>query len=162
MKILKIIIWTGFLAITFIFFYYGRCFKQAHVPGIVDFEFANATKGRDLLLSWENAGLLSIAKNMIWLDFAYIFFYVAIIITLSGRQIRSEPSVVLNALLRANFFFAVLAGLFDVIENIALLYNIQCWRTNYIQLSWATWLKFILISWTVLVWLVSFIKSKIK
>jgi hypothetical protein len=162
MKILRIIIWIGFLAITLIFFYYGRFFKQAHVPGIVDFEFANAIKGKALLLSWENAGLLSIARNMIWLDFAYIFCYVAIIITLSGMQIRNESSVALNALLRANFFFAVLAGLFDVIENISLLYNLQCWKTSYMNVSWATWLKFILIAWIVLVWLVSFIRSKIK
>lgn len=162
MKVSRIIIWIGFLAITFIFFYYGRCFKQTDVPGIVYFEFANAAEGKALLQSWETAGLLSIAKKMIWIDFAYIIFYVAIIITLSGRQIRYEPSISLNALLRANFLFAVLAGLFDVAENISLLYNLQCWKTNYMQLSWATWLKFILVAWTFLVWLISFVKSKMK
>ena len=162
MKIFRIIIWIGFLVITFIFFYYGRFFKQANVPGIVEFEFANAAEGKVLLQSWEDARLLSLAGKMIWVDFLYVFFYVALIITLSSRQIRKESAVALNALLRANFFFAVLAGLLDVTENISLLYNLQCWKTNYMRLSWATWSKFILIAWTVVVWLISFIKSKMK
>ena len=161
MRPFRIIIWIGFLAIMLIFFYYGYCFKEAGVPGIVSFEFANAFDGRLMLSSWKKEGLLSTARWMIWLDFAYIFFYVAIIITLSNRQVRKEPSIGLNALLRGNFLFAVLAGFLDVIENIGLLYNIQYWTNSYFNVSIVAWLKFILVGWTILIWLISFVKSKI-
>ena len=162
MKIFRIIIWTGFLAILLVFIYYGRFFKQAQVTGIVSFELANPEKGKAILSGWDNAGLLSIALKMIWLDFLYIIFYVSIIITLSSTQIRKEPSVAINALLRTNFFFAALAGVFDIAENISLLYNIYNWQTSYISLRWLSLFKFMLIGWTLLIWLISFIKSKIK
>lgn len=161
MKPFKVIIWIGFLAITLIFFLQGYSFKEAGVPGIVSFEFADRAEGRSLLSSWRNAGLLSLAQRMVCLDFAYIFFYVAIIITLSNRQVRKEPSIGLNALLRGNFFFAVVAGFLDVIENIGLLYNIQNWTNSYFNVSIVAWLKFILVGWTILIWLISFVKSKI-
>lgn len=161
MKITRTIIWIGFLVIMLLFFWYGRFFKQAHVPGIVEFEFANAVNGNILLLSWEDAGLLSLAKKMIWIDFLYIFFYVAVIITVSGRQVRNESSVTLNALLRANFFVAILAGLLDVTENILLLYNIYHFNKSYLSTCWIAGWKFILVGWIILVWLISFLKSKI-
>lgn len=161
MRPFRVIIWIGFLAIMLIFFFHGYSFKEAGVPGIVSFEFANALDGRSMLSSWKNERLLSTARWMIWLDFAYIFFYVAIIITLSNRQVRKEPSIGLNALLRGNFFFAVLAGSLDVIENIGLLYNIQNWTNSYFNVSIVACLKFILVGWTILIWLISFVKSKI-
>ena len=161
MKPFKVLIWIGFLAIMLIFFLQGYSFKEAGLPGIVSFEFANAIDGRFMLSSWKNEGLLSTARWMIWLDFAYIFFYVAIIITLSNRQVRKEPSIGLNALLRGNFFFAVAAGFLDVIENIGLLYNIQNWTNSYFNVSIVACLKFILVGWTILIWLISFVKSKI-
>lgn len=159
MKKFGIIIWAGFLLIMLIFVYYDYFYLK---PGIVWFEFANAIKGKSILSGWRADKVLSIVRTMLWLDFAYIFFYVSIIITLSNRQIRKEPSIGLNALLRANFFFAFLAGFLDVIENISLLYNIRYWETSYFSAVWATWLKFILIGWTVLIWLISFIKSRIQ
>lgn len=161
MRPFRVIIWTGLLVIILIFFFHGYSFKEAGVPGIVSFEFANAINGRLMLSSWKNEGLLSTAQWMIWLDFVYIFFYVAIIVTLSNRQVRKEPSIGLNALLRGNFFFAVLAGFLDVVENIGLLYNIQNWTNSYFNVSIVAWLKFILVGWTILIWLISFVKSKI-
>jgi hypothetical protein len=162
MKKLTIIIWPGFITLFLIFLYYQFVFRNAVVEGIIPFEFANAINGKRLLDQWEAGGLLSIACWMIILDFAYIFFYVAIIITLSNKQIRKEPSIELNALLRANFFFAFFAGFLDVIENIGLLYNIHYWKTSYFNVSLIAWLKFILIAWAILIWLISLIKSKIN
>jgi hypothetical protein len=162
MKNLKIIIWTGFLVLLLVFSYYEYYFLNAKLSSIICFEFANANKGKEILSQWNSAGLLSVAKWMTWLDFVYIFCYVGIIIIFSNTQIRKEPSIGLNALLRANFFFAFLAGFLDVIENISLLYNIQSREASYLSLAWITWLKFILIGWTILVWLISFVKSKIK
>ena len=159
MRKFPVIIWVGFLVIMMVFIYFDKMYLE---PGIVCFEFAGVTRGKSILSGWEERGVLSFVKTMIWIDFAYIFFYVSIIITLSNRQIRKEPSISLNALLRANFFFAFLAGFLDIIENISLLYNTRNWETSYFNAVWATWLKFILIGWTVLIWLISFIKSKIN
>ena len=161
--IFRFFIWTGFLAILLLFIYNGRFFSQAEASGIVHFELATVTNGKLILTSWEKAGLLPIALRIIWFDFAYIFFYVAILITLSNLQIRKESSVAFNALLRSNFFFAFIAGLLDIFENIFMLYNIYSWSDReYISSRWIASLKFILIAWVVLVWLISFIKSKIK
>src|SRR5437868_4465419 len=111
MKITSTILWVGFLAILILFRYYETVFAGAGVPGIVFLEFADTEKGKTILHAWDNAGLLRLGCRAIWIDFAFIIFYVGIIITLSNRQIRREPSIALNALLRANFFFAVLTGL---------------------------------------------------
>ena len=159
MKKFGIIIWAGFLLILLVFIYYDYFYLE---PGIVCFQFADAIKGKSILSGWQADKVLSIARAMIWLDFAYIFFYVSIFITLSNRQIRKEPSIGLNALLRANFLFAFLAGFFDIIENISHLFTIRYWATSYFNAIWATWLKFIFFGWAVLIWLISYIKSKIK
>jgi len=157
------ILWTGFLAIIAVFIYYSRFFDNARVAGILSLEFANAVKGKAILTSWYDAGLLRLARRLMWVDFAFIIFYVGIIITLSNRQVRKEPSIVLNALLRANFFFAVLTGLLDISENILLLYDMDNLNDgSYISSCWITWMKFIVAGWAVLVWLVSFVKSRIQ
>ena len=157
------IIATGFVVIAGLFIYYNQFFIAANVPGILDLEFANRSTGKTMLSAWQDAGLLSLARNLTLLDFAFIFFYVAVIITLSNRQVRKEPSIGLNALLRANFFFAVLAGLLDLVENIFLLYDMSNVNSSsYISSCWIASLKFILVGWTVLVWLISFVKSRLE
>ena len=162
MRLTRIFIVSGFVAILGIFIHYGFVFSNAQVPGLLSLEFADSAKGKAILSSWHEAGLLHLARRLTCLDFAFIFFYVAVIITLSNRQVRNEPSIVLNALLRANFFFAGLTGLLDVVENILLLYDMNHLNYGpYISSSWFAWLKFIVAGWTVLVWLVSFVKSRV-
>lgn len=161
--IFRIFIVTGFLAIAGVFRYYDQVFAEAGTEGILCLEFADVAKGKQLLSTWDNGGLLTIARSITWLDFVFIFFYVAILITLSNRQVRKEPSIALNALLRGNFFFAVMAGLLDTAENVLILYNsYQINEGTYISTWLIASLKFLLIGWTVLVWLISFVKSMIK
>ncbi len=163
MKINRIIIWTGFVVIFSVMFYYGRYFKRADVPGIVSLEMADHGKGQEILSSWNKAGLLPLARKVTWIDFAFILFYIGVLVTLSNLQIRKESSIALNALLRAIFFFAVLAGLLDVAENVLLLYDMNhAGSTNYISTVVISSIKFILAGSAVLVWLISFIKSKIS
>ena len=163
MRLTRIFIVSGFVAILGIFIHYCFVFSNAQVPGILSLEFADSVKGKAILSSWHEAGLLRVARRLTCVDFAFIFFYVAVIITLSNRQVRNEPSIVLNALLRANFFFAVLTGLLDVVENILLLYDMNHLSDgSYISTSWIAWLKFIVAGWAVVVWLFSFVKSGIK
>ena len=160
MKLFRIIIWTGFLLITVVFWYSGRLFSEAGVPGIVSFEFADAEKGKAIFVAWQQTGLLSLVCNMISWDFLYIFFYVALIITLSNHQVRKEPSIAVNALLRSSFFFAIIAGSLDIVENLFLLYNIHHWNdTSYISSFWIAWAKFIAAGWAVVIWLFSLVKS---
>ena len=161
--IFRIFICVGFLAIVAIFKYYDWIFAAENTQGIISLEFANAVKGKEILASWLGEDLLTTARSLLWLDFVFIFFYVAIIITLSNRQVRKEPSIAINALLRGNFFFAVMAGLLDAVENILLLYNIyQFNEGTYISPWLIASLKFIFIGWTIIVWVVSYIKSLIK
>jgi len=161
--IFRIFIVTGFLAIIGVFVYYDLVFAEAGAKSILCIEFANATKGKQILAEWYNEDLLTIARSLTWLDFVFIFFYVAILITLSNRQVRKEPSIALNALLRGNFFFAVMAGLLDVAENILLLYNSYQFNEGaYISPWLPASLKFLFIGWTVFVWLISFVRSVLK
>jgi hypothetical protein len=161
--IFRFFIVTGFLATIGVFIYYDLVFAGAGTKSIICMEFANATKGKQILAEWYNEGLLTIARCLTWLDFVFIFFYVAILITLSNRQVRKEPSIALNALLRGNFFFAVMAGLLDVAENILILYNSYQFNEGAYLSPWLlASLKFLFIGWTVLVWLISFVKSLLK
>jgi hypothetical protein len=156
------IIVAGFLTITALFTYFNFVFRYAGVPGILALEFANATDGREILSLWQMKDMLHIGRILTWVDFIYVIFYVALIITVSNRQIRKEPSIFLNALLRASFFFAVLSGIFDVVENICLLYDMyHVGGPTYFAPRWIAMLKFALVGWTVLVWAVSFIKSRL-
>src|SRR5687768_17106055 len=142
--IFRIFICTGFLAIVAIFKYYDWVFAEKDIQGIIPLEFANVVEGKKILASWSGEELLTTGRSLIWLDFVFIFFYVAIIITLSNRQVRKEPSIALNALLRGNFFFAVMAGLLDAVENILLLYDIYQFNEGaYISTWLIASLKFI-------------------
>jgi hypothetical protein len=162
MKLFRFFIWAGFIAIILVFVYYYRVASPYNVPGVSALERAGFTEGKAILASWQNASLFAIVRKATYYDFAFIFFYTSLLIILSNRQIRKESSVTLNMLLRTNFFLAFLAALFDVTENVFLLYNICHWDdTNYINSSFVTWAKLILIAWVVLVWLVSVIKSMV-
>ena len=162
MKISRIIIWAGFVVIVLVFAYHYRVFAKADVPQITFLGSPDAGKEKAVFSSWNEAQLLPVVRRVNWFDFAFVFFYVAILFMLSNRQVRKESSVVLNALLRANFFFVVVAGLVDLIENSFLLYNTYHWNDDFINVWWVTWLKFLLVGWTVLVWLVSFVKTRVK
>jgi phosphoglycerol transferase MdoB-like AlkP superfamily enzyme len=162
MQTIRLTITIGFLIMLAIFISYGIYFRAIGVDGMLNLEFARPENGKTILASWQQEGLLSVARILTWIDFLFIGSYVGVIITLSNQQVRREPSIPLNALLRANFFIAALIGLFDFAENICLLRNMCNIDSNtYWSTWWIAMLKFILAAWVVLVWLVSFVKSKI-
>ena len=163
MKITRMFIVTGFVAILGILIYYERYLVNSGGASILDLEFAGAAAGKSILKEWQAKGLLSLARTLTSVDFVFIFFYVAVIMTFSNRQIRKEPNVALNALLRANFFFAILAGLLDVIENINLLYDINNVNSSsHISVLWIAMLKFALIGITIMVWLISVVHKTLS
>lgn len=89
--------------------------------GIVSLEFANSQiKAAHLFFGWKADGLLHKLRNNILIDFLFIPFYVMLFYTLCGSisvRLNSIPAK-LGVLLA---FFSLIAGLFDVCENILML-----------------------------------------
>lgn len=89
--------------------------------GIVSLELANTQlKVAHILYGWKSDGLVYKFRNNILIDFLFIPFYVMLFYTLCGSisvRLNSIPAK-LGVLLA---FFSLIAGLFDVCENILML-----------------------------------------
>lgn len=75
---------------------------------------------KHLLWEWKNDGLIRTLRNNILIDFLFIPFYVMLFYTLCGSisvRLHSTPAK-LGVLLA---FFNLIAGIFDVFENILML-----------------------------------------
>ena len=55
MRLTRIFIVSGFVAILGIFIHYCFVFNNAQVPGILSLEFADSVKGKAILSSWHEA-----------------------------------------------------------------------------------------------------------
>ena len=162
---MKIILWIVFIFLLFVMRYQGSILS-ASGAGIVSLEFANQIVGIEILQSWANIqygdiNLLQLATiNTKW-DFAFIISYVILVITMSNWQMQREHWFPLNELLRLNLFTMSIAGILDIIENFRLLHNFHhihssadYWSTQYIAS-----IKFILVGFSILIFLTSWIKS---
>jgi hypothetical protein len=103
----------------------GRLETKEAPLGIVSLELASTTtEVKSILKAWETEAMISTAKNNILLDFLFIPLYSLIFYTLCGsisvrtRRIVAKMGVVLA-------FGAVIAGLFDVFENILMLLSLN-------------------------------------
>ena len=162
----KTIIWLGFIALFFILQYYSWEMDTAGVKGIVALEFANKVEGKEILKTWQETQLsrrtvLETGRVMTYWDMLYPLFYVSLLIMLSNRQMQRESYYPLNMLLRMNLPVVVLAGLLDYVENGFLLYDMNhpAMSDPYFSTTMISWIKFILLGWAILVWLVSVVKS---
>ncbi len=133
---------------------------------IASLEFAGKKIGKEMVCAWYDSpfagsNLLSVARNNTRADFLYILIYVGLILLYSYLQMQQEKRIFLNELLRLNLLLALLAGLFDVVENVLLLYNFRHVNDSgiYISTMILSSLKFSLLGWTVLVWISSVIRS---
>jgi hypothetical protein len=116
-----------FLLIGTLFFFLslrfqGKELAKPYAPmGIVDFELATTVKQtQHLLYEWKDDGLIKTIRNNILLDFLFIPFYVLLFYTLCGSisvRLHSTPAN-LGVLLA---FFSLIAGIFDVFENVLML-----------------------------------------
>jgi hypothetical protein len=120
--------------------------------GIVSFEMASSViTSKHLLWEWKNDGLIKTVRNNILIDFLFIPFYVLLFYTLCGSisvRLRSTPAK-LGVLLA---FFSLIAGIFDVFENILMLSAYLGWYnfiTTMLTAIFAT-LKFILLGLSIL------------
>lgn len=89
--------------------------------GIVSLELAG-TKERTagIIDTWTTEGALGSARKNILIDFLFIPFYVLLFYTLCGSiSVRHKGKVATLGVLLA--FFSLIAGLFDVFENLLML-----------------------------------------
>lgn len=129
---------------------------------IIKIELATKDQGTRIVSAWssikyQERPLLDEARYDTYWDFLFILTYVALIIVESKSFMLLEPVYWLNELLRMNFFFAVIAGLLDVLENIFILHNISSYTEpcSYISSLYPSALKFILSAWCVLIWIIA-------
>lgn len=117
---------TGFILLLYQYLvvdqFYGVSFRVGSI------QLKNAADGFALAAAWSTTfagdhSLLYYARQNTWIDFIWIAGYVGVLINLSYASMQKEKNKVLNELLRSCFFLALLAGLFDVIENVFLLFD---------------------------------------
>lgn len=137
--------------------------------GIVHLELANTDLGVQILKEWHQCHygaltLLDIARNHTRLDFLFIFAYVSLIISMSNWQMQRERRMLFNEMLRFNLLITVLAGLLDFIENFRILHNFQHIgsRSEYWGTNWLSSVKFGLIGFAILVFLISLLTMRRK
>ena len=163
MKMLKLFIWAGFFVVTFIMYNQNKVFKKINTTGkgIVCFELSGKEQGQQLLKEWHDASpyLFPKAKQVILIDFLFLFFYSGLLFIISNALMFHERSLFLNTLLRMNLLLAPLAGLLDITENFLMLHNLAHYPDSYISSAVFAWVKFILAGWVVLVCLISLVKK---
>ncbi|WP_214226116.1 hypothetical protein [Pedobacter sp. B4-66] len=166
---MKTLLWIIFIIVVSILGFQDHILIKNSNYGIVHLELANTELGVQILKEWHQCHygelmLLDVARNHTRLDFLFIFTYVSLIISMSNWQMQREQRMLFNELLRFNLFITVLAGLLDFIENVRILHNFQhigseseYWATNWLSL-----VKFGLIGFAILVFLISLLTMKRK
>ena len=131
----------------------GNPMKHPATPmGIVNLELAsNAADVQNILNAWDNdisqhRDVLAHARTNTWLDFIFIFFYSSLLYFLCKKlkRIYQAKSFLYNT---GTFigYAAIVAGVFDIVENIGMLLSLHGHITNFIALvtaifSFAKWL----------------------
>jgi len=161
------ITWTIFILLALFMNFQAHVLKYAICPQhtIVQLETSCKPQGQAILKAWKDkpygeGTMLDLARSNTHWDFLFIFCYVTLIVIQSNNQMQREKWMPFNALLRLNLLLAFVAGFFDICENTLLLHNFSHVTDGryYLENWWATYPKFIVSGWAVLVWLVSLVK----
>lgn len=166
---MKAILWIIFVIVFSILGFQDHTLIKNSNYGIVHIELANTDLGVQILKEWHQchygaSTLLDIASNHTRLDFLFIFSYVSLIISMSNWQMQRERRMLFNELLRFNLLITVLAGLLDFIENFRILHNFQHIgsQSEYWGTNWLSSVKFGLIGFAILVFLISLLTMRRK
>jgi hypothetical protein len=121
---IKLFLLTGTLFLMLLLRWQGSGLITDYAPsGIVSLELAaSADKTTSLIQGWTKDGLIGKVRNNILLDYLFIPFYVMLFYTLCGSISvrRTGLSAKLGVLLA---FFSLIAGMFDVLENILMMFS---------------------------------------
>jgi hypothetical protein len=126
------------LAGTLLFFltlrFQGKLETKETPFGIVSLELAHKSETiHEILNTWNNEDLIPRAKTNILIDFFFIPFYTMLFYTLCGSiSVRMLGIPAKLGVLLA--FFSLLAGLFDVTENILMLFSLNNHYNNFTAL----------------------------
>jgi hypothetical protein len=161
----RIILWTSSVVLLVIMAYYSHAFQHYGVKGVNSLLLTrDRGEALNIIQSWRTTAtskgnLFPFARLVTCFDFFFIPFFVFLIIAYSDNRAQKEGTLWLNTLLRLNMLLIVLAGFLDIIEDVVLFYNLDYGDHGYLHLWWISWTKFILVGWTLLVWVASRIKS---
>ena len=116
-----------FLLVGTLFFFFllrwqgGALISDDAPAGIVSLELAvNKEKTATIIESWITEGVITNARNNILIDFLFIPFYMMLFYTLCGSiSVRNQGRIATMGVLLA--FFSLIAGFFDVLENLFML-----------------------------------------
>ncbi len=99
--------------------------------GIVSLELAHKSEAiQNILTAWEKEDMIPRAKTNIWIDFLFIPFYTMLFYTLCGSiSVRMLGIPAKLGVLLA--FGSLLAGLFDITENIFMLFSLNDHHNNF-------------------------------
>ncbi len=112
----------------------GKLETKQTPASIVSLELAhNVQSVEDITTSWNLEGMTARARTNIWIDFLFIPFYVMLFYTLCGSiSVRMNGfSAKLGVLLA---FGSLIAGIFDVLENILMLFALHGHYNNFTAL----------------------------
>ena len=133
---------------------------SARTPTVECFEFSNKQDAIDTVMLWDQKNVMYTVKSSIWLDYAFLVCYVLLMINLSNHQMNLEKNLFLNSLLRLNIPLAAVTGVLDFSENSIMLNNIRSPEDHFPTALIAT-LKFVLVGWIIIVWVISMVKRKV-
>lgn len=154
------------LAATLIYLSWEFQHFNPFIPTDFSFETADQAETRRIVEIWQISrwGQHNVITGMTLftvIDFAYIIVYSYVLVTLSYDRMQREGNVILNNFLRLNFPIAILAGLFDVIENVLFLFNMEHFDLpdGYVSIAPFTYIKWTLIALVALILVVSKVKG---
>ena len=125
-KIFLFIFFLGTIVMIFVMAKTGSTLKTpaAH-SGILDLEFAyNTSKTTPIIISWQQTGNIGAAKINTYWDFLFLFFYAGFLFFVCKKIAANSKGPVAkagNIIAKA----ALLAGLFDVLENAGMLLTLN-------------------------------------
>jgi len=165
------IFWALFImvAIFYLSMYAYIWIASNHILNLFSIEISPASEVKQILTGWqtvkvENQNLLYYARLATWVDFLWILSYTGVLIMVSYAIMQKQRAPFLNNLLRFCFLLAILAGFFDVLENIVLIYDMHQYTPlkNVYSSAIFAWPKWIFVLFILISWLLSLVNNAIN
>lgn len=160
MRLLRIILWVGTIAMMVVLFQLTSPLREANVASIECFEMSQKAEAESIVMAWNDHTLIDVVLSAIYADYIFILFYVALMIVSSRDQLKLETNGMLCILLMLNTPLAILTGVLDVVENQLMVHNIEH-INDHISTKAISIIKFTAAGLVILVWLFVLIRRKV-